>query len=181
MVGLCMTAFQGSRKVKYKTGGQRIPILFMFLARCSEALKDMLGSFRQISKSLGQKLSTENSSAGHIFASKFRKEKMRLLAILLRTAREVLCKIFFLSLSTLGHHFIMDFFHYPLWQLKTASACPTLFKTVTEEKSRESRYENTLRYVQALTDNIQRLEKAVEAEKVSRATEEVLYIFSWKG
>ena len=67
-----------------------------------EALRTLLGTFRGAAKTLGVQLSTENASIAVGIAGKLRKEKLRLLAILLRTARE----------------------------LKSTSACPTLFKTV---------------------------------------------------
>ena len=43
---------------------------------------------------------------------------------------------------------------------------------VEEEKSRESRYENTLKYVQTLTESVSKLESAIDTERELRANEE---------
>jgi chromosome segregation ATPase len=93
---------------------------------------------------VSQQLSSESASSAHLFATRLRKEKMRLLATFLRAARE----------------------------LKSLGNCPTLFKTVQDEKNRESRLENTVRFIAALRDNIQRLEKAIVVEHEARTREE---------
>lgn len=104
----------------------------------------MMGEFHSLSKRLNAKLSADNANASALYAAKLRKEKLRLINILTRTAEEI----------------------------KTTSSCPTLFKTVEEEKTRESRYENTLRYVQALTESVSKLEAAIDAERDSRSVDE---------
>jgi Tfp pilus assembly protein PilO len=107
-------------------------------------LKETLIAFRGISRKLTQKLSSESATSAQILHAKLRKEKLRLLAILLRTAKE----------------------------LKSTGACPTLFKTVADDKNRESRLENTVKYIAALNENIGKLEKAIAVESEARIKEE---------
>eukprot|EP00455_Lapot_gusevi_P035214 TRINITY_DN3897_c0_g2_i5.p1 TRINITY_DN3897_c0_g2~~TRINITY_DN3897_c0_g2_i5.p1 ORF type:complete len:368 (+),score=78.32 TRINITY_DN3897_c0_g2_i5:60-1106(+) len=107
-------------------------------------LKEIMGTFRAINKRLTQKLSSESSSSSAMLTAKIRKEKARMFQILHRSAKE----------------------------LKSTSSCPTLFTTLQDEKDRESRYGNTLVYVQHLKENITTLSKSIEVEREARLQQE---------
>ena len=113
----------------------------------AEGMKTMLESFRSLSKRLTSKLSSENSNANAVHAAKLRKEKIRLQFILQKTAQVMHENLFFFFNI---YCLLVPFFglNVLLQEIKSTGSCPTLFKTIQDEKTRESRHENTLRYVQ---------------------------------
>ena len=109
-----------------------------------EVMKEMKNSFHALEKRMSEKVSAEQGSLANQQAIKIRKEKARLMNILGKVTDE----------------------------LKRTSNSQTLFKVVQEEKSREEKYESTIRYVHTLKEAVSRLEKEIDEERQQHAAEE---------